>query len=278
MTIGSDDLTERHGSSISQKPEAQLQEAYKLANSIVMGPLTRKLREDPAADLSSLLKQQATSYSELRETFALEALEAAAVSQHINVETTAATGPQDDDCFTETAVQITHPLHEGVIALAGLKEPVTGGDAGLQFILPKLYELMRTSETLFSLHDTTVLGLSPTIAVKIGSTSLNPEGITNLQFLNSHLPQIPSPKFLGSLASPQRVYVFMSRGEGVTLESIWPNIHDAEKRAVQNQLDDIFRTLRAATPPDGEGSSPCRIGSWVSGTCQDMRRWPRVKA
>lgn len=270
MKITTDDSFEQHDSHTSY--DSEVQEAYKLANSITMGHLTRKLQGDPTADLSSVLQQQASSYPELRESLAQEALETVAVSTRNEDEETAAAGSQG--CLTDDAIEITHPLHEEVIAFAGLKGPVTG-DAVVPLILPKLHELMRTGETLFSLHDTTVLGLDPTKVVKIG-TSLNPEGITNLQFVNSHLPQIPSPKFLGSLMSRQRVYIFMSRGEGVTLESLWPQLRDAEKRTVQTQLSDIFRALRAAAPPCGNDCSPPRIGGLVSGLCQDMRRWPRT--
>lgn len=272
MTMSPDDSTDRHASNISQKPEVQ--EAYKLSNSLAMGPLTRKLQEDPAADLSSLLQQQASSYPELRETLAQDALETAAVSQHDDIETNAATGSQE--YLTEDGIEITYPLQEELFALAGLKGPVTNDEVVSLILLPKLRELMRTGEALFSLHDTTVLGLGPNTVVKIGSTSLNPEGITNLQFINSHLPQIPSPKLLGSLTSPRRIYIFMSRGEGDTLESVWPQLRDAEKRTIQKQLNGIFRILRATTPSGLDSSSLIRIGSFVSGLCQDTRRWPRT--
>lgn len=256
----------------SNTRDGKVQEAYKLANTITMGHLTRKLQADPTADLSSVLEQQARLYPELRGGLAEEARDAAAV----------ATRDQDDqfsaaievgDSRNDDDVEISHPLCSEVVDFAGLEGQVTD-DELVSALMPKLHQLMRPGgHVLFSLHDTSVLGLGEFGVVKIGSTSLNPEGITNLRYVNSRLPQIPSPKFLGSMESRQRIYVFMTRGKGATLEEVWPQLQVAEKRSVQEQLNEIFSALRATAPPD---DSPPTMGGFVSGLCQDMRRWPRT--
>lgn len=140
-------------------------------------------------------------------------------------------------------------------------------------IMPKLHQLTRTGEVLFSLHDTSVISLGTTEVLKMG-TSLNTEGIANLQFVNIHLPQIPSPRFLGSLESQEQTCIFMSRGKGETLESVWPQLSHADKRSVQAQLNSMFHALRAALP-DATGYDFKGIGGFASGVCQDMRRWLR---
>ncbi len=67
--------------------------------------------------------------------------------------------------------------------------------------------------------------------------------------------------------------MFISRAEGGTLESVWPQLSKMHKLSVQQQLNDIFRALRASVPgPSVDGEDRPRIGSFVSGTCKDMRR------
>lgn len=140
-------------------------------------------------------------------------------------------------------------------------------------LIPKLHQAMNTArgESLWSLHGTCVLDLGQSLVVKVG-TCLNPDGITNLQYINAQVPQIPAPKFLGSLSSQQRTYVFMSRGEGVTLESVWPQLSVAEELSVQRQLNDIFHVLRAK----GNDQGPLGLGGFTSGICQDTRRQQRT--
>lgn len=243
--------------------DAKLQEAYKLANTITVGHLTRKLQADPTADLSSVLEQQAISYPEFRKSLAQETREVLEIPDP-NAEL------QND--LVDDDAEITHSLGKEVIAFADLKKPVTD-DELVSTLLRRLHQVMRSDENiLFSLHGTSVHSLSATEVVKIGSTLLNPEGITNLQYVNLHLPQIPSPRFLGSLTSRQRIYIFMSRGQGRTLEEVWPQLRAADKKSIQQQLNEIFRVLRAATPPE----EPPKIGGLASGLCQDMRRMSRT--
>ncbi|KAK2598485.1 hypothetical protein N8I77_011898 [Diaporthe amygdali] len=249
--------------------DAEVQKAHELANTITIGHLTRKLQADPSADLSSILNQQASLYPELRESLAQEARERTAT---LIPGKEKASDAEPQDVLIESAVKIAHPLSKELVAFAGLEGTVSD-DELISAITPKLHQLMRTGDVLFSLHDTSVLSLGASEVLKTG-TCLNPEGITNLQFINTHFPQIPSPKFLGSLQSEERAYIFMSRGEGETLESLWPQLSVADKRSVQKQLSDIFHVLRTA-PSDANGHSPTKIGGFASGVCQDMRRWLR---
>lgn len=249
---------------VSSAHDAKRQEAYKLVNTITLGQLTRKLEQDPTADLSSVLEQQATSYPDFRKSLAQDACEAEAETDP--------SAELDQDDMVDDAAQITHPLGQEIMAFAGLKGPVTDNEL-VSTLLSKLHQVMRADhDILFSLYDTCVHSLSATEVVKIGSTSLNPEGITNLQYVNSHLPQVPSPRFLGSLTSEERIYIFMSRGQGSTLEHVWPQLRVADKKSIQEQLNEVFRALRAVAPPE----EPPRIGGLASGLCQDMRRMLRT--
>lgn len=258
----------------SSGPSAQdieVQNTYELANTITIGHLTRKLQSDPAADLSSILEQQAGLYSTLRESLAAEARERTQPSIPDEVEETSEAEPLDNS--SDKSVKVAHTLSQEVVAFAGLERPVSDSDL-ICAIMPKLRQLVKTGDKLFSLHDTSVIAMGETIVLKTG-TSLNPEGLSNLQFINKHLPLIPTPKFLGSLASDEQTYIFMSRAKGETLESIWPQLSDADKRSVQEQLNAIFRAMREATPePNSDGQTV--IGGFASGVCQDTRRWIRT--
>lgn len=251
--------------------EIEVQNAYELANTITIGHLTRKLQSDPAADLSSILEQQVGLYSTLRESLAAEARERTAPPVPDEADETADAEPLDNS--SDNAVTIAHPLGEEVVAFAGLEAPVSDGDL-ISAIMPKLRQLIKTGDELFSLHDTSVIAMGEDIVLKTG-TSLNPEGISNLQFINQRLPSIPAPKFLGSLASDEQTYVFMSRAKGETLESMWPQLSVSDKRSVQEQLNSIFRVLRDTTP-DANSDGQTMIGGFVSGVCQDTRRWVRT--
>ncbi|ROV98069.1 hypothetical protein VMCG_06990 [Cytospora schulzeri] len=249
--------------------EAEVEGAYQLANTITIGHLTRRLEVDPAADLSSILEQQAASYTEFRNSLAQEARQRIAVATATEQDESSGVEPQDV-LVDDDDVEIIHPLDDQVMVFTGLLDPPSR-DAVVTALIPKLHQAMKMGENLWSLHGTCVLGLGQSMVVKIG-TCLNPDGIANLKYINAQVPQIPAPMFLGSMSSRQRTYIFMSRGEGVTLESVWPQLSVAGKLSAQRQLNDIFHVLRAK----GNDQGSMRIGGFTSGICRDTRRQQRT--
>lgn len=140
----------------------------------------------------------------------------------------------------------------------------------------RLNPVMKNAEVLWSLHGTFVLGLGAAEVVKIGR-GLDPDGTTNLQYVNTHLPEVPTPLYLGSFTSNQRAYIFMSRAEGVALDTLWPKLSARHKLSVQEQLNTLFRAIRAQPlelHQSGQGAP--KIGSFLSATCKDTRREQRV--
>ena len=173
----------------------------------------------------------------------------------------------DDD-----QLEILYPVGNDVIALAG---PTASQDVHHRALVASLNEAMENGQVLWSLHDTVVMGIEGSRVVKIG-TSLDHDGITNLDYINTHAPDIPAPSCLGSLRSGPRTYFFMTRADGVTLETIWPQLLPAHKLSVQRQLNSIFRTLRAKRPVSHHDRQHVpSIGSFVSGACKDPRRLRR---
>lgn len=250
--------------------EAEIQDAYELANAITIGYFTSLLEADPAADLSSLFEQQAASYTGFRNSLVQVARQRIAEKKANEQDDSSGVEPQDD-ALVDDDVEITHPLDEQVLVFAGLEGPMSSCDEVTTALILKLHQAMNTGEILWSLHSASVVGLGNYLVVKIG-TSNNPNGIANLQYINAQVPQAPAPRFLGSLSSRQRTYVFLSRGEGVTLESVWPQLSVAGKLSVQRQLNDIFHVLRA----EGNDQEFMRIGGFTSGVCQDTRRQQRT--
>lgn len=159
-----------------------------------------------------------------------------------------------------------------------------------------LNEVIKKGRELWKLHGTSTLAIGENEIVKIG-TSLDPDGTTNLEYVNTQLPSIPTPSLLGCLRSGRRTYVFMSRAEGVTLESISPELSRTQKLSIQTQLNAMFQALRVR--PTWLDFWPCTmlgdvlsslqrlvwqqsqhvgptIGSFVSMKCKDTRRLQRV--
>ncbi|CAK7230172.1 hypothetical protein SCUCBS95973_007482 [Sporothrix curviconia] len=143
---------------------------------------------------------------------------------------------------------------------------------------------LRQGEVLWQLYDIVVVALGPAVVVKVDSaTSLDSDGISNLAYINEHMPQLPAPKVLGALTCGQRSYFFMTRGRGVTLEAAWPDISTEGKRDVQAQLTQVFADLRQSPRPrSGQGQGPQQhaitapLGSFVMGLCKDTRHIQRV--
>jgi hypothetical protein len=75
------------------------------------------------------------------------------------------------------------------------------------------------------------------------------------------------PEFLGALSSGNFSYMFMSYVQGVTLESVWPTLTNADKERIQAQLANILFKLRITKHSK---YSP-RLGSLVSFNCKYSR-------
>lgn len=259
---------------------AEIKKAHGLANTITLNRITSKVKGNPAVDLSDLLKQQATTYPQLRDILVQEAhrrlTTCSPKEEPTNKDSSNSSAAGLHGLLIHGAVEITHPIDPRILEHAGIQSSGTESPSADIHIITRLNQALRTSQVLWNLHSLFVLSLGHTEVVKAG-TSLDPDGTTNLQYINTHVPEIPTPSFLGSLTSGRRTYCFMSRANDVTLESVWPSLTITNKLSVQSQLNNLFRILRAepaAPQQDGEGAQ--RIGSFTSGACKDMRRSQRA--
>lgn len=231
-----------------------------------------KLKKSPTANLSPFLQQQAASYGQLVANLA--------ATQNIENHS------DDSDCpdpsselsglLLDVSPDIIHPLDDRVVRVS--LRGATSGNLNSSAILSTdivsgLNEAIQGGEILWRMHNTFVIGLGSSEVVKI-STSFDLDEIDNLNYLNSLSLGLPIPLCLGTLRSGRRTYFFMSRAPGQPLERLWPQLKTIHKASIQKQLTNMFSTLRSM-PPHG-AREEMRIGSFVLGTCKDMRRSQRV--
>jgi len=255
----------------------ELGKAQRLANTITLNQFTSKLKENPSADIADLLQQQAVSYPQLRESLTRLARQKTASSISNESKSDGVNGgsqTSDTDnhgLLVSSDYKITQPFSELMRSGTDVASP----DAENELVL-SLNRAMNAGQVLWKLHDTFVVGLGPSMVVKIGF-SLDNDEITNLQYINAHAPSVPSPMFWGSLASGGRTYICMTRAEGDTLETIWPQLSISQKSSVQKQQNKIFSGLRSdVLGPYGTEKGAQKIGSFKSATCKDLRRVERV--
>ncbi|KJX93788.1 hypothetical protein TI39_contig4257g00003 [Zymoseptoria brevis] len=100
-----------------------------------------------------------------------------------------------------------------------------------------------------------VLAAGPSIALKVIRDMNDTTEYTMLQYLEKHLPDVPAPRFLGLVAFGDRhSLLFMSLMPGTTLEAVWSSLDQSLKRSVQEQLNDVFTSLRSFRPTEGKHS------------------------
>ncbi|EPE05261.1 phosphotransferase family protein [Ophiostoma piceae UAMH 11346] len=282
------------------------------AKKSILEALAETLKQDPAADLTKLLEEQARAYALLRSKLGAgsapkksnQSCSAQASDAGDGSAVSLSDGETDEwssVLLDDSAIRVDHAIDPRVLGLLCPDSrqqtlqsfPTEDGLSEGQFATG-LNAALRQGELLWRLYETVVVGLGPTVVVKIG-TSLDPDGVTNLGYINTHLPSVPAPTFLGAITCGRWSYAFMTRGRGVTLEAVWPDLSQGAKRDVQAQLTHIFHDLRRG--PEGSldlesdhsdhsgnetsvqvTSRAPHIGSFVSALCKDTRRVQRVSA
>ncbi|KAL8387344.1 hypothetical protein RB595_009974 [Gaeumannomyces hyphopodioides] len=253
--------------------------AQTLANTITLNQLTAKVKTDPAVDLTVSLAQKLELYPKL-----VQGLVEAAPQPPSGQDTksppslSSPTLEEKPYLLKGESADITHTLSDVIVALlAGDGRSVVDQSASPSQLPPALVaslnSLLREGEVLHELHEHWVVDIGSDNVVKIG-LGIDPDHISNLQHINEHMPEIPTPRFLGALSGGRLTYIFMSRSQGVTLESIWPDLTVGQKLSVKQQLAEHLKRLRQKSPLAGQ----TRLGSFESGICKDLRRSLRVSS
>ena len=251
----------------------EVAKAQALANKITLNRFNARLTKDPSSDLSELLKQQASTYPQLRAQFAQSAQQRATKpADTVNTDN----GKQTRNLILPD-FDVIHPLDENWL---GTVRDELGGYSGARSTEGDCRELLNEAiergEVLWDLHGKCVLAISGSAVVIIsGPVDLDATG--NLHYVNTHTPelQVPTPRLLGALRSNRRVFIFMTKAAGVTLESLWPQLSSTQKASIQSQLSAIFSVLRAE-PSNPDAHTGPQMGGFESGICKDTRRFQRV--
>lgn len=130
--------------------------------------------------------------------------------------------------------------------------------------LPTFDEILASTERL-SAPDASaqVVRVRSQYAVKYGGNVYKLEA-DNLRFLGSHFPGFV-PKVYADFyhAETGQTFIIMEHLEGETLESLWPSLNSAERKAVCVQIREIMKKVRALPEPGYIGSvhrQPCQDG------------------
>ena len=242
----------------SSTVESQEREAFTRANTITMKQLTSRLDEDPAFDISDLLEQKAVSYPRIR-----YALADAARRRALAVDAKPAPAPTDvrSAALLSPVVQVLYPLQSAALFLAtshlasSAEAPINGPlDYVDDRMIAALNETIKNGDILWNLGSTTVLGLGSSVAVKVGR-SIDIAHVPTLQYIQTQVPEVPTPKILGILKTDQNMYLFMSRIPGISLDKLWPKLSYLQKTSIQRQLSSIFEALRSVPRPQGSGDA-----------------------
>ncbi|KAI0400690.1 kinase-like domain-containing protein [Xylaria palmicola] len=227
----------------------QTEQAHKVANTVVLSQLESLIKDNPAIDLSPILNQQVASYPQLVSSLA---------------ETTLPSPPGqrlgNADVATEAASKQD-------------KLPRISNETPIKVVIEALNNLIQEGQILHQLHGTYVISVGLHYAVKT-DTSGDLDQITNLQYIHDKFPDIPAPRCLGTIADGQRIYFFMSRSPGSTLESVWPDLSVSTKVSLRNQLNSLFHHIRSLCFESQ--TERALIGGFVSGVSKDVRKTERI--
>ncbi|KAF7557138.1 hypothetical protein G7Z17_g958 [Cylindrodendrum hubeiense] len=254
---------------------SRLDSARKSANKIMVNRLTRKVESYPDTHLSDFLKHQFEVYPGL-----IESLAESTDSESGSNEEAPPPPKKPNAVPTDGTFEILQPLDSEVLALAS-KEHVDHTSDVLPGQLPKEFLIglngnLDAAETLHELNTTSVLGLGPSIVLKVG-LFLDTDQISNLEYVQSRCPDVPTPRCLGAFQYVNKTYFFMSRAPAMTLEGVWPTLSQSHKVSIRDQLSQIFVKLRSQAPGiSPETSGQLKLGSFATGKCKDTRRQQRV--
>lgn len=255
------------------------QKGFDRANKLVVKQLTAKLAQDPAFDLSGVLRQLATTYPNTRKALGDAARKETKVTP-ISIPESLPPKEPPNPFLIEGEVHVEYPFKDdfvnGIMSATALSPD--SGTPGLSDnvgdgMIVALNRAISKGELLWQLESTCVLALGPELAVKIGR-SIDISFIHTLQLIKEKYPELAAPDVFGVLKSERKIYVFMSRAKGVSLDRIWCELSNSHKSSIQSQLNAIFGRIRKIPHtkifPGGE------LGGGQVPRCKDVRRDVRL--
>jgi hypothetical protein len=118
-----------------------------------------------------------------------------------------------------------------------------------------------------------VFRVSEGIAVKVTVDEYIQTEYRTLAYLQEHLPNFPAPKLHGVIRLGRCGLLFSSLIPGTDLDKAWPQLADADKRAISAELDSLLADLRSL--PHSPGTP---LGGVGGQGCKDTRRFIRTSS
>lgn len=185
--------------------------ANQQAKAAIIEALGETLKQDPAADLAAVLEDQARAYALVRsdldaplQPLQLETKRSRSLSE-LSSDSGGSQAPSGSDgeadewgfVLINSSIRVHRSIDPCILNLVWpdakqpheplLSLPTADGRCEGQFAAG-LNAALKQGDMLWTLYETAVVGLSPAVIVKIGS-SLDDDGITNLDYVNACSPR-----------------------------------------------------------------------------------------
>ena len=128
-------------------------------------------------------------------------------------------------------------------------------------------------EVIADLPSSAVLSLTLELVIKIADPSTL-RYLETFDYVVQNIPSLPVARNLGVLTSRTKAYILMDKASGAPLDKLWPTLDKSQKEAIQKQLEELFRCLRALPRPSGSLS----LGTGSPPVCLDLRRYTRTSS
>ncbi|KGO64783.1 Phospholipase/carboxylesterase/thioesterase [Penicillium italicum] len=250
------------------------EEAFIQVNTLLLDDLNTRAKACPSRDMTELLVQKAKTYPALRKSFRDSSVQSATQSADCSDDKSAA--DERTEFQLPANATIIRPL-SATASQAALKDSDDYGQCSdLSAIIGGLNRLVATSEVIWHLGSTAVLGLNPEIVMKTGN-DIDIDHIHTLEYIKHHAPRVPIPHIHGILQQPNsnRTFLLMSRAPGEPLDSKWQFLDENEKASIREQLDSIVGEFRFLPAPASDETQAV-LGGGSPRRCKDARRQIRV--
>lgn len=229
----------------------------------VVRKIGERMWPNSTTDLTEFLRETSKTYANKRQRLDQEARNAnrrrveeeAAVTVSVSSRTDQEDAKSDE--ITDSAVcrySLRHELIKHLGAwkpsleeafssmLTAEKGEISHLNSDRRTVIRALNEGMLEGEILSENSKRTIVGLGPSVAVKITDVP-DDDQIQTLKEIEERVSDFPAPKYLGAVRA-DRSYVFMTRYRGLGLHKLWKRLEVSQKLSIQQQLNAIFGRLR----------------------------------
>lgn len=245
--------------------------AFTKVNEIIFEEMNAWFKAHPSADMTGLLEHKYKTYPAMRKAFG-----DGAVRDASHAEPTVGSSDAKDRFQIPADVEVVRPLEATVLKAVQASPSPGQTDSDLSATIDGLNRLLASSEFIWRLGSTTVLGLNSELILKIRN-DINISHIHTLDYIKQQVPNTPMPKIHGILqqSDTKRILLFMSRVPGEPLDTKWELLNREQKISIKLQLGAIIEGFRSIPAPPAEEANAV-LGGGNPRRCIDTRRQVRV--